>query len=305
VVSPLDAFVAESYLFAFKKGDFAGAASIDGMAISALNDSKNPPRQQTSPRFPVALASLTSLGFGASLMLHLVVLVSLSIVVLEHSQNGPLDDMWSAFWTEKTAGENGQPGHDERGSAGAPADLPFESGEITPDLTQSDAQLSFAPLIDIPQLQSLAIPTPALPARPAGVPGGAATEGSAGGGREGEFGGGFEFSIPKNGRAVIKGNFAAWTVPQDPKPKESYKIVIQIKLPKTVKNYALSDLSGIVEGTDQYKQPIPQNVRGFLPVVDHQTQLVVEVPGAEALVKDTIVIRSRVLRESQTLEIVF
>ena len=61
----------------------------------------------------------------------------------------------------------------------------------------------------------------------------------------------------------------------------------------------------MVEGTDQYKQAIPQSIRGVLPVVDSQTQFVVEVPGANALVKDTIVIRSRILSESQKLEIVF
>jgi hypothetical protein len=160
-------------------------------------------------------------------------------------------------------------------------------------------------LIDVPQLRPGTIAAPDSATSSKGTAAAGTKAGAGGQGREGEFGEGFEYSIPKNGKAVIQGNFAAWTVPEDPKPKEAYKIVIQIKLPEHIKTYALTDLSGLVEGTDQYKQPIPQSVRGFLPVVNHQTQLVVEVPGAEALVQDTIVIRSRVLNESQKLEIVF
>jgi hypothetical protein len=43
----------------------------------------------------------------------------------------------------------------------------------------------------------------------------------------------------------------------------------------------------------------------FLPVKDDVAQLAVPVPGAERQVKDTIVVRSKLLKEQQTLEIVF
>jgi hypothetical protein len=60
-----------------------------------------------------------------------------------------------------------------------------------------------------------------------------------------------------------------------------------------------------VEGTDQYRQTIPQSVIGFLPVKEGQTQYVIDVPAADALIKDVITVRSRLLKERQELEIVF
>jgi hypothetical protein len=240
------------------------------------------------------------------LAVHLLLLLSFSLVVLESSGKGTLDAVWAAMSNDRASS-----GGEGEGSAAADAESfePFENSSEVGTSTDPDVLTDSIPLIEIPQSPGSALAIANLPELPVGPPtskpGSVAAAGGTGSGREGEFGGGFEYTIPKTGRAVIKGNFAAWTVPEDPTPKEAYKIVIQIKLPSHVKRYALTDLSGLIEGTDQYKQTIPQNVRGFLPVVDHQTQLVVEVPGAEALVKDTITIRSRVLSESQTLEIVF
>jgi hypothetical protein len=66
---------------------------------------------------------------------------------------------------------------------------------------------------------------------------------------------------PKN--AVTKGSFTAWTVPEDPEPGQDYVIVIEIKLPEKVRRYPLKDLSGMVVGTDGWRQAIPGKSQGF------------------------------------------
>lgn len=132
--------------------------------------------------------------------------------------------------------------------------------------------------------------------------------------------------------AVTKGSFSAWTVPKDPEPGANYDIVIQVRLPeKFVKNgrYKVGDVTGVVKGTDGYELPIRFNsgklirpedgevsfmIRGrngrYTPAkavvqADGVLQLSIVIPGAAQLVRDTIRIESRVLKEKQTLEIVF
>lgn len=109
-------------------------------------------------------------------------------------------------------------------------------------------------------------------------------------------------SLGKN--AVRKGSFTAWTVPEDPRPGEMYLIMIQVELPRDLKRLNKADLSGIVIGTDGYRQVIPGS-RGYLPVVDRRAQLVIQVPGAASLVRDTIEVRSKMLGEEQVLQITF
>ncbi len=43
----------------------------------------------------------------------------------------------------------------------------------------------------------------------------------------------------------------------------------------------------------------------FARIVDHRTQLKIKVPGAPRLVRDTVRIRSRILKEQQILTLVF
>ncbi|MEO1994035.1 MAG: hypothetical protein ABGZ17_02030, partial [Planctomycetaceae bacterium] len=130
--------------------------------------------------------------------------------------------------------------------------------------------------------------------------------------------------IPKGGKAVTRGSFTAWTVPEDPVPGQQYRIVIQVKLPPQMKRYRLSDLAGRVVGTDRYQQELPVDEerpsatrimrRGklvtvrrsdLLPIRDNTVELIIFIPGAENLVRDTIHIESKILKEKQTLEIVF
>ena len=135
---------------------------------------------------------------------------------------------------------------------------------------------------------------------------------------------GFTFSMPTGGRVSKKGSFAAWTVPKDPKPGQEYQIVIRIKLPKSSRKYRVDDLSGFVIGTDGFRLAIPFDrnkpdrtkaekngvllpvePRDYLRIVDSHVQLVVSVPGGASLVKDTIEVRSKKLKEEQKLEIEF
>lgn len=143
-------------------------------------------------------------------------------------------------------------------------------------------------------------------------------------GRTGRGIGDFELRMPKGGKAVTRGSFTAWTVPEDPVPGQQYRIVIQVKLPAHLKRYRISDLDGRVVGTDRYQQKLPiddekpANTRTIrrgklviarrnelLPVRNHVVELSIFIPGAENLVRDTIHIESKILKEKQTLEIVF
>lgn len=105
--------------------------------------------------------------------------------------------------------------------------------------------------------------------------------------------------------AVTKGSFSAWTEPRDPDPGRQYVILIQVRLPKTIREYRGSDLTGMVIGTDQYKQVIKFKTTDKFPVKDGAVEIRVAVPGAAKLVRDTIRIESRLLREKQTLRIEF
>ncbi|MEZ6059098.1 MAG: hypothetical protein R3C19_01925 [Planctomycetaceae bacterium] len=143
-------------------------------------------------------------------------------------------------------------------------------------------------------------------------------------GNESDAGNGLFFQVPESGLAVTKGSFTAWTEPERPAALEKYLIIIEIRLPSDVRQYRLSDLRGSsVRGTDGYEQSLPYHRNTVSSVVGDdgreritgesqrvsvsggKVQLVIEVPGAKRLVRDTITLRSRRLRESQELELVF
>ena len=107
------------------------------------------------------------------------------------------------------------------------------------------------------------------------------------------------------GYAVTKGSFSAWTDPRDPVPGVSYEIVIQFRLPPNIKSYRGNDLTGMVTGTDGYKQVIRFRRDEAFNVVDGSVQIRIRVPGADRLVKDAIRVESKLLREKQLIEIEF
>ena len=106
-------------------------------------------------------------------------------------------------------------------------------------------------------------------------------------------------------KAITRGSFTVWTKPEDPTPGLPYLIIIQVKLPNEVKGYRLRDLKGFVRGTDGYQKPIAFKTTDRRAVVDGLVQVQVFIPGAQQLVRDTINVRSDLLKEEQTIEIVF
>jgi hypothetical protein len=167
--------------------------------------------------------------------------------------------------------------------------LPDESA----DETQPPQSVDVMAMLPKPEME---IPTPEFLKQPGPEGSGKGTGKVMG---RGKGGGG----APK--KAVTKGSFTVWTVPEDPEPGQDYVIVIEIKLPEKLRQYPLKDLSGTVVGTDGWKQAIPGKSQGYARIIDNRTQLRIKVPGAPRLVSDTIDIRSRLLKEQQTLTIVF
>lgn len=110
------------------------------------------------------------------------------------------------------------------------------------------------------------------------------------------------YKMPEGGKAVNKGSFTAWTVPDDPAPGEDYKIVIQVKYKKRNQKIPSGDITGSVVGTDKFRLMISPHTS---EVIADANQVVIFVPGAAARVRDTIRVYSAMLKENQRLEIVF
>jgi hypothetical protein len=115
-------------------------------------------------------------------------------------------------------------------------------------------------------------------------------------------GAGRGFAMPKSGKFVTKGSFTAWTVPEDPKPGETYSIVIQVDYGKTGKRLRSGDVTGSVAGTDGYRKNFDSKNALYIPKAG---QIIVKIPGAAENIRDVIKCRSESLNESQQLEIVF
>lgn len=114
---------------------------------------------------------------------------------------------------------------------------------------------------------------------------------------------GLNVAVPAS--AITKGSFTVWTDPEVPIPGRAYEIVIQVKLPPHVKSYRLRDLTGSVRGTDRYFKAIQFKSTERRTVSEGVVQVRIGIPGAAELVRDTINVRSAILKEEQTIEIVF
>lgn len=110
-------------------------------------------------------------------------------------------------------------------------------------------------------------------------------------------------SVPPS--AVSEGSFSVWTEPSEPRAGESYKIVIQVRLPEKTQRFPVSDLQGVVIGSDGYRKPIPGSVSGYLPIENGYVRFVVPIVSADVNVRDTVMIRSRMLKETQKLVLQF
>lgn len=114
-----------------------------------------------------------------------------------------------------------------------------------------------------------------------------------------------QHALPTPPSAVILGNFSVWTEPDNPDPGQPYRIVIQIRLPEGTRVYPVSDLEGVVVGSDGYRKPIPGSTSGTLPIQGGSVRYYVPVVSADEKVEDTILIRSKMLKETQKLLIRF
>jgi hypothetical protein len=126
-----------------------------------------------------------------------------------------------------------------------------------------------------------------------------------GSGFGGDGSGGMAGKIRVPSTAVTKGSFTVWTDPEVPVPGVKYDIVIQVKVSPGITSYRLRDLTGTVRGTDGYFKAIKYESNRREKVTDGVVQIRVPVPGAAQLIRDTIKIRSAILKEEQTIEIVF
>ncbi len=225
-------------------------------------------------------------GILVSITVHSVALIILGMLVVGGAMTRPNLDVF---------GEIGEPGESAPGGLDIDTTLPL--GEPPPEGTA----------IEFPDASSLIAATSTAEFDPSstvrGVSGG--TGNGTGGGADGDGNGTImgPIGIPKY--AVTKGSYSVWTDPKDPEPGISYQIVIQFRLPRTVETYRGSDLSGMVIGTDGYKQAIRFSRTESFPVHDGSVQVRIRVPGADRLVRDTIRIESKLLREKQVIEIEF
>lgn len=256
-------------------------------------------------------------AYGVSLLVHLVILAIFAIPVIRQATQK--DPLIAAIVEESPGG-------------GSPFGLPdMINTELAPVLPQAKAPAQLV-VPDLPADDTLAVSKALL-----GTPDGKGGQGTGAGSGigAGDIGHGMMQFVPKN--AVRAGSFAAWTTPvyddyyprpfgapepkpgDSPQPMQNYWITIQLKVPGERLKYSVKDLTGEVVGTDGYRQKIPQRTfqltqdgklrplteSGQVPVIDGVVQLVVRVPGARSLVKDTIVVKSKLLKEEQALEIIF
>lgn len=224
--------------------------------------------------------SATMTGLVVSLLVHTVLLSVLAVIVFKDASVNRAMDIFGVL---------GDPANDDLSQIELDSSMPIDPGQDAAAVEFSDfSQIASSDKTSFNPSESLR-----------GVPGTGQGVGDGGGDGIGVA----APNIPKY--AVTKGSFSAWTDPKDPEPGKSYEIVIQFRLPPNVKSYKGSDLTGMVIGTDGYRQPIKFSRTESFPVQDGNIQVRIRVPGADRLVRDTIRIESKLLHEKQMIEIEF
>ena len=229
-------------------------------------------------------------GLGVSLAVHGVILLGAALYAVDAHRGVP------GLTLASTPGDDSE-------------ELRLDVIDTAVELAGSQSPTLQAPPIDLEPIDADLLAR-ALAATPADLAAGEA-EGTGEGDGKGSDAGDAGFSVPGGGNVVKAGSFTAWTIPTDPRPRQHYLIVIQIDLPDHLKlrKYPKRDLYGSVKGTDGYKKQIPSDNarerRGFLPIRNGKAEIVVPVLGGKNLVKDRIKVGSRLLNESQELELVF
>ena len=255
----------------------------------------NPPRPWK--RVIVWLAGAVSLGYGLSLVLHLAMLAAFAIVPWIVDRGGP------TLSTELGATEDGSENL-----------LDTRSFDVSTGMTGVETPVAVVEPLPIeltePELQVASAIAPAVQGVADGD--GQSDSSSEGAGHDATF------ELPKGGNVVHQGSFAAWTVPADPRVGQDYQIVVEVEIPSHTQQYGRSDLTGQLVGTDGYRVMIPDgreyNGLGWVrprrqPAFrrsGNKARIVFFVRGSQsALVRDTIQIRSRLLNEHQSMQIVF
>ena len=219
-------------------------------------------------------------GVMASFVLHSVLLCVLALLVLSSPSLRRSLDIFGEMGDAEVAEE-------------------MELDAVTPiEAGQDAAPVQFTDVSQMMDLEKAFDPSDSI----MGIAGGAG-KGNGNGSADGDAIAVPAVKIP--GYAVTKGSFSAWTDPRDPVPGVSYEIVIQFRLPPNIKTYRGNDLTGMVTGTDGYKQVIRFRRDESFNVVDGSVQIRIRVPGADRLVKDAIRVESKLLREKQLIEIEF
>ena len=239
----------------------------------------------------------TALGYAVSLLVHFVMLAVFSLIVLSAGRGG------SILSTELGVEEEGAEEYLDTRSFEVSSQL--DGAEETPAIVET------VPL-ELPELD-LQIADAITPK----VDGVADGDGKNDSSNDGS-GDAATFAMPRGGNAVKQGSFSAWTVPADPRVGQDYLIVVEVQIPEDTGRYTRADLAGQLVGTDGYKVLIPDgrefNGLGWkrpkrTPAFRRQgnkARIVFFVRGAhQAMVRDTIQIRSHLLDEQQKLQIVF
>lgn len=281
----------------FSRGRVAREARAAAAAARAVEESKGEGEQSFRVRLVKWLVGGAAVGYAASLLFHTLLLTAFSLVALH-------------------LGTGGNTVSTELGIADEPGEelLDTRAFEISSGLDGAEDPVAVVEPIPIetPDV-NLDIATAIAP-EIKGAADGAGTDDktSPGAGDDAVF------QLPKGGEAIQQGSFAAWTIPADPRPGQDYVIVVEVTLPDKTDRYLRTDLSGLLIGTDGYKVKIPDgsewNGLGWLrprrtPLFrreEEKARIVFFIRGAhQALVRDTIQIRSNLLNEQQKLQIVF
>lgn len=251
------------------------------------------------------------LSYAMSLFAHMVLLALLAIPVYRTLQER------DTFTTLVTGAAETNP------SLAGPLDTAIDLPP-TPQV-ETDSQLA---LLEVPES-----PLHATPLLPDAATSSVASD-AAGSGREGAEAVSVRLTEPDN--AIRAGSFSVWPWPiepgkksgdvvhgepgADPQVKQDYDIVIRLRVPDGRSHIALADITGVVVGTDQYTQRIPDDAYFYntigklipartgrlIPVIEGTAEILVRVPGAaNPYIRDTITVRSKSLKEEQRIELVF
>lgn len=241
------------------------------------------------------MSKQTAMSLSISLGLHLIVLMSLAFIVIAQVKAPEMVSIW---------GGDGEFGEGSGGGDEMMIDIgtPGEAGEAAPMEIDQFAQ-------NMEAITGTVNPVEATRVGAGGKGKGEAESGvgtGGGGGGGGGAGAGFGVGgIKVPGHAQTKGSFTAWADPRDPKPGQDYFIVIRVQVPKNIKKYRATDLTGSVKGTDSYKQDIRFQPGEQFPIEDGAVVIRIRVPGGGRLVRDSIKIESKILKEKQEFEIEF